>query len=83
LLPILAVLLAMVMATLAGLCSGAAIVGLRLVPFIVTLWTMGIFRELAKGIAEVGSGAKNISPPEGTWIQQILDPPLAGMTRTT
>jgi ribose transport system permease protein/erythritol transport system permease protein len=76
LLPILAVIAAMFAATLAGLCNGATIVGLRLVPFIVTLGTMGIFRGLAKGIAEVGSGAKNISPPEGTWISHILDPTL-------
>jgi len=73
LLPILAVLVAVAAGVLAGMCNGAAIVGLRLVPFIVTLGSMGIFRGLAKGIA----GERDIYPPEETWITTIMDPTLS------
>ena len=70
-LPILAVLAAVGAATLAGMLNGISIVGLRLVPFIVTLGTMMIFRAAAKGIAH----EKDIYPPE-TWVADILDPTL-------
>jgi len=73
LLPILAVVAAVGSATLAGMCNGAAIVGLRLVPFIVTLGTMGVFRGLAKGIAN----ERDIYPQEDTWITAIMDPTLS------
>lgn len=72
-LPLVAVFTAVATATLAGVCNGATIVGLRLVPFIVTLGTMGIFRGLAKGLAN----ERYISPPEKTWISDIMDPSLA------
>ncbi len=72
LLPILAVLAAVGVATLAGMLNGLTIVGLRLVPFIVTLGAMMIFRGLAKGIAN----EKEIYPPEHTWIADIMDPTL-------
>ncbi len=71
--PLLAVFTAVITATLAGLCNGATIVSLRLVPFIVTLGTMGIFRGLAKGLAD----ERDIYPPESTWISDIMDPSLA------
>lgn len=70
--PILAVVAAVLVATLAGTINGLAIVRLRLVPFIVTLGTMMVFRGLAKGIAK----EKDIYPPEGTWIASIMDPTL-------
>ncbi len=73
LLPLVAVAAGVLVATLAGLCNGGAIVGLRLVPFIVTLGTMGIFRGLAKGITD----EKDIYPPQETWISGIMDPTLA------
>ncbi|HID76190.1 MAG TPA: ABC transporter permease [Planctomycetaceae bacterium] len=73
LLPILAVAAAVVVATLAGLCNGLAVVGLRLVPFIVTLGTMSIFRGVAKGIAR----EKDIYPEVDTWVADIMDPTLA------
>jgi ribose transport system permease protein/erythritol transport system permease protein len=73
LLPLIAVLAGVVTATLAGLCNGSLVVGLRLVPFIATLGTMLIFRGFAKGIAD----ERDIYPPEGTWISQIMDPALA------
>ena len=72
LLPILALIAAVLVATLAGLANGMMIVSLRLVPFIVTLGAMGMFRGLAKGIAK----EKDIYPPEDTWLNSILDPTL-------
>jgi ribose transport system permease protein/erythritol transport system permease protein len=71
-LPIAAVAIAVLVATLAGLANGCLIVGLRLVPFIVTLGTMGIIRGIAKGIAD----EKDIYPPQDTWINSIMDPTL-------
>jgi ribose transport system permease protein/erythritol transport system permease protein len=71
-LPILAVVAAIAMAAFAGFLNGGTIVGLRLVPFIVTLGTMGIFRALAKGIAN----EKDIYPPD-TWINTIMEPTLS------
>jgi erythritol transport system permease protein len=78
LLPILAVLVAVAAATLAGMLNGLTIVGLRLVPFIVTLGTMGIFRGLAKGVAN----EKDIYPREDTWITSIMDPTLVDPSRS-
>ncbi len=74
-LPMLAVAVAVLAAALAGACNGLAIVGLRLVPFIVTLGTMGIFRGLAKGIAD----EKDIYPQTDTWITGIMDPTLSSI----
>ncbi len=71
LLPIAALLGGVGVAIVAGIANGVLVVGLRLVPFIVTLGTMGIFRGLAKGIA----GEKDIYPPE-TWLNSIMDPTL-------
>jgi ribose transport system permease protein/erythritol transport system permease protein len=64
--------------TLAGLANGAMVVGLRLVPFIVTLGTMGMIRGLAKGIAK----ERDIYPPEETWINTIMDPTLSSANRS-
>jgi erythritol transport system permease protein len=72
LLPIIAVVAGIVVATLAGMLNGLTIVGLRLAPFIVTLGSMGIIRGLAKGIAE----EKDIYPPADTWITSLMDPTL-------
>jgi len=78
--PLLAPMLAcgagILLATLAGLANGAMIVWMRLMPFIVTLGTMGVFRGLAKGIAN----ERDIYPPETSWIGRIMDPTLAGKT---
>jgi len=74
-LPILAVAAALATGTAAGALNGCTIVYLRLVPFIVTLGTMGIFRGLAKGIAE----DKSISPKDGMWVEDILEPTLSGL----
>lgn len=72
LLPIAALAAGLATAILAGFVNGFLIVGLRLVPFIVTLGTMGIIRGLAKGIAE----EKDIYPPEDTWLVGVMDPTL-------
>lgn len=72
LIPVAAVAAAVAAGTLAGLLNGCLIVGLRLVPFIVTLGTMGLIRGLAKGIAH----ERDIYPPESSWIGRIMDPTL-------
>jgi len=69
LLPIVALIAGIAAATLAGLANGCMIVWLRLVPFIVTLGTMGMFRGIAKGIAD----EKEVYPPS-TWLNDIHDP---------
>ncbi|MGD9633770.1 MAG: ABC transporter permease [Pirellulales bacterium] len=71
LLPVLALLAGVAAATLAGAANGCMIVGLRLVPFIVTLGTMLIFRGIAKDVAN----EKDIYPPS-TWLNNIHDPTL-------
>ena len=76
--PILAVCAGVLISTLGGLANGAMVVGLRLVPFIVTLGTMGMIRGLAKGIAK----ERDIYPPEETWINNIMDPTLSSPTRS-
>jgi ribose transport system permease protein/erythritol transport system permease protein len=70
--PILAVGAGILAATLAGLANGCMVVGMRMMPFIVTLGTMGVIRGLAKGIAH----ERDIYPPEATWIGGIMDPVL-------
>jgi ribose transport system permease protein/erythritol transport system permease protein len=81
LLPLLAAAAGVLAATAAGAANGSMIVRLRIVPFIVTLGTMGLFRGLAKGVAE----EKDIYPPlipradgsmEEPWITSIMDPTL-------
>jgi len=71
-LPLAAVLLGVVVATISGWFNGAVIVGLRLPPFIVTLGSMGIIR----GVAKLISNERDIYPPQGTWIDTIMDPTL-------
>jgi erythritol transport system permease protein len=71
LLPLAALAAGVATATVAGIFNGVLIVGLRLVPFIITLGTMGIFRGIAKGIAD----EKDIYPPD-TWLNSIMDPTL-------
>jgi len=75
--PVLAVVSGISLSTLAGLANGAMVVGLRLVPFIVTLGTMGMIRGLAKGIAK----ERDIYPPEESWINNLMDPTLSSANR--
>lgn len=72
LLPLLALGSGILVATAAGAINGLLVVRLRLVPFIVTLGTMMIWRALAKGLAN----EKDIYPPEETWLNSIMDPTL-------
>ncbi len=72
LIPWLALLAGILVSVVAGICNGVAIVGLRVVPFIVTLGTMGIFRGLAKGLAD----EKDIYPHQDTWLTRLMDPTL-------
>ncbi|HTS16447.1 MAG TPA: ABC transporter permease [Verrucomicrobiae bacterium] len=74
--PIAACAAAILIATLAGLVNGSLIVWMRLVPFIVTLGTMGVFRGLAKGIAH----ERDIYPPDAGWVGRIMDPVLTAKT---
>jgi ribose/xylose/arabinose/galactoside ABC-type transport system permease subunit len=76
--PILAVGAGILASTLAGLVNGAMVVGLRLVPFIVTLGTMGMIRGLAKGVAK----ERDIYPPEESWITNLMDPTLSSANRS-
>lgn len=77
-LPLLALAGGVLAAVVAGLLNGVLVVGLRLVPFIVTLGTMGIFRGVAKGI----SSEKDIYPPEDNWLVSIMDPALTSRDRS-
>ena len=70
-LPVLAVIGGVALATLAGMANGLMVVGLRITPFIVTLGTMGLFRGLAKGISD----EKDIYPPE-SWVSSLMDPTI-------
>ena len=76
--PWLAVAAGIGVSTLAGLANGAMVVGLRIVPFIVTLGTMGMIRGLGKGIAN----ERDIYPPDDTWITGIMDPTLSNANRS-
>ena len=78
LLPVLAVLGGVLLSTVAGIANGVMIVGLRITPFIVTLGTMGLFRGLAKGIAN----EKDIYPPTDTWISTIMEPTITSSDRS-
>lgn len=71
--PMLAVMAGVLASTLAGLFNGIMVVGLRIMPFIVTLGTMGAIRGLAKRIAD----DRDIYPPGDTWISGIMDPKLS------
>ena len=66
-------------ATLAGLLNGSLIVKLKLVPFIVTLGTMGMIRGVAKGI----SRERDIYPEGENWISGIMDPALTNVNSSS
>lgn len=72
--PVLAVMLVLGVGLAAGTFNGLLITGLRLVPFIVTLGTMLVFR----GLAEWVSDQKKIQAPSAPgWLSTLLDPPAA------
>jgi erythritol transport system permease protein len=74
-LPVISAATAVLLATLAGLVNGSTIVALRLVPFIVTLGTMSIFRGLAKGIAQ-NKPVELTTRASHTWLGEMTDPTL-------
>jgi len=76
LLPWLAALAGVGIATLAGLLNGVLCVALRIVPFVVTLGTLLIYRGLAKIIAQ----ERPIYPPEETWLTRLMDPTLTSQS---
>ena len=68
--PVVALCGGILVATFAGALNGILVVGLRLVPFIVTLGTLLVFRAAAKGIAQ----EKAIYPPEDSWLSHTMQP---------
>jgi ribose/xylose/arabinose/galactoside ABC-type transport system permease subunit len=71
-----AVLLGLVASALAGAANGALITGLRIVPFVVTLGGLELYRGVAKGFAN----EQNIYPRE-TWVNTLMDPVLGNAGR--
>jgi ribose/xylose/arabinose/galactoside ABC-type transport system permease subunit len=65
--PLLAAAGALVVGSLCGLLNGTLITRLKLVPFIITLGTLLIFRGLAKGAA----GEQKIDAPL-SWLNELL-----------
>jgi ribose transport system permease protein len=72
--PLAALALTILAGVLAGALNGALVTTLKLVPFIVTLGTMLLFR----GAAEVISDQKKIQAPAPDWLATLLDPPAQG-----
>jgi ribose transport system permease protein len=72
--PMLVVIAVLLIGTLAGALNGVLITGLRLVPFIVTLGTMLIFRGLALRIAD----QQKIQADAPNWLVNLLDTPPPG-----
>jgi ribose/xylose/arabinose/galactoside ABC-type transport system permease subunit len=58
---------------LVGAVNGLLITTLRLVPFIVTLGTMLVYR----GLAEWLSNQNKVQAPAPDWLARLLDPPTA------
>jgi|UniRef100_UPI00404B00DF ribose transport system permease protein len=97
--PTFAVVLAVIAAGgLIGLFNGAAIAGLRMTPFIITLGTLGIARGVAKWLANNETVNYDTSPingwmttanpfgwtlPTGAWITLVLAVLTAVMLRRT
>jgi len=72
--PLAALALTLATGTAAGALNGALVTWLKLVPFIVTLGTMLLFRGLAEQVSE----QKKIAADAPEWLATLLDPPLAG-----
>jgi ribose transport system permease protein len=72
-----AVIVALLAGWAAGFLNGLAITTLRLVPFIVTLGTMLVYRGLAERIAN----QTRVQAAAPTWITSLLDAPPSGSWR--
>jgi len=66
--PVGAVFGALAVGGLLGFVNGAVISGLKMMPFIVTLGTMGI----ARGVALWVSGSQTVSVPD-TWVNKLME----------
>ncbi len=76
-LPILVAVLAVIAAgTLAGAVNGLLITGLRLVPFIVTLGTMLVFRGAAEWLADQKK-VMVVGDHVPDWLTSLLNPPTS------
>jgi ribose transport system permease protein len=75
--PLLALLATLLAGVLAGAVNGVLVTGLRLVPFIVTLGTMLLYR----GLAEEISDQKKIQAAAPDWLATLLDPPAEGSAK--
>ncbi len=73
--PLDAVLLVLLFGALAGTLNGVLVTRLGLVPFIVTLGTMLVFRGLAE---QIGHNDKIPFPDAPAWLSGLLDPPPPG-----
>jgi ribose/xylose/arabinose/galactoside ABC-type transport system permease subunit len=71
--PVVAALAGIGAGAVAGLINGGLITAVRVVPFIVTLGTLSLFRGAAKGF----SNSQNIYPPS-SWLNSILEMPEKG-----
>ncbi|MBK6938831.1 MAG: ABC transporter permease [Planctomycetes bacterium] len=69
-----AVLATLGVGALAGAVNGLLVTRLKLVPFIVTLGTMLLFR----GVAEQIASQQKIATEAPAWLSSLLDPPPAG-----
>ncbi len=77
LLPVFAVLMGVVVATVCGGVNGVMVTRLGMVPFVVTLSTMQIFRGAASGLAR----ESNIYTSR-TWINGMMDPVAGNADRS-
>jgi ribose transport system permease protein len=66
--PALAILATLVVGGLVGLLNGAIIAGFNMMPFIVTLGTMGI----ARGVGLWISGSQTVLIPD-TWVNKLME----------
>lgn len=73
--PVWAVILVLAVGIAAGAVNGMLITGLSLVPFIVTLGTMGILRGLAEQLAGLTKISVDAAPQ---WLAGLLDPAPPG-----
>lgn len=72
--PVAVVAIVLVCGLAAGAFNGILITSLRLVPFIVTLGTMLVYRGLAERISD----QRKIQAPAPDWLSTLLDPPSSG-----
>lgn len=69
LLPLACALAGVLTGTLCGLVNGSIITGLRLMPFIVTLGTMMIFRGITKAVS-----LTRVNPDQPNWVADLSNP---------